>query len=221
MCIRDSSDTAEPGRGGNVGAVPPAYHRGPAGSPRAPPVPPPNFDRPSPAAAAGGGRRGAPASRGRGRGCRQGPQVLSSTRRCDLCHSAHCLETRLAFDSHMNRAHGVYRGRGRKYVRPCSPSPIRGATPGASAQAPQVTTGPPWAARPRPRVPETARAQPIPLMDLRFPNLGRGGPAPRAMQRPARWSPARPPTPNVMSVQAFPSLMGWRPRTGIPSRWAG
>ena len=112
----------------------------------------------------------------------------------------------------MNRAHGVYRGRRGKYIRPCSPSPIRGAAPGASAQA-RVTTGPPWATRPRPRVPETARAPPVPLMDLRFPTLGRGGPAPRATQRPARRLPARPPTPNVMSVQAFPSLMGWRPRT--------
>ena len=98
------SDAAESGRGRNEGAVPPAYRRGPAGGSRAPPASPPNFDLPSPAAAAGGGRRGAPASRGRGR--RQGPRVLSRTRRCDQCHSAHCFETRLAFDSHMNRAHG-------------------------------------------------------------------------------------------------------------------
>jgi len=40
-----------------------------------------------------------------------------------------------------------------------------------------------------------ARAQPIPLMALRLPNLARGGPAPRATRRPARRSPTRPPTP--------------------------
>ena len=88
-----------------------------------------------------------------------------------------------------------------------------GAAPGPFARAPRVAAGPSGAARPRPRVPETARAQPIPLMDLRFPNLGRGGPAPRATRCPTRRSLTRPPTPNIMSVQAFPSLVGWRPRT--------
>jgi len=81
-----------------------------------------------------------------------------------------------------------------------------------SAPVPRTAPGPSRAAPPRPLVPEAARAQPIPLMELRFPNLGRGGPAPRAMWCPARWLPARPPSRNVMGIQAFPSLVGWRPR---------
>ena len=163
------SDSAESRRGGGAGAMPPPYLRRPAKCPSTPMAPPPNFGRPSPVAPAGGSRRGAPASQGRGRGCSRNARVPFPARQGDLCRSAHCIETHAAFDSHMSRVHGAYRGRRGKYVRLRSPSPTRRTNSGPSARVPRVAPGPPRTVPPRPSVPEAARTPPI---GLGFVTLG-------------------------------------------------
>jgi len=112
----------------------------------------------------------------------------------------------------MGRVHGVYRGRGDKYVRLRSPSPNRRVGPRPSGRVPRTAPGRSRAAPPRFRAPEATRAPPVPLMELQFPNLGRSGPAPRTTGSPARPSPTRPLSRNIMGVQALPSLAGWRPQ---------